>query len=451
MDLAYIEILDTNKELRKELADEIVPNDISNKKLKTLNKELDACYKTISQQDSTILIHEDEIAFLKSEIKSLKQRLHKALQDLRHKGDASAAQDIHILRLEDKVDQLKKRIKEITDKKLTQINSSPMALPELLRDIATAIDRVEIYVDGDRSFDPKNTFNNIRITLTTIRTHMQRVSNEALHYQGLLNMANGQVNNLMNDMANVRNECLRRAQLLTLAYNNEADERRVWWLRTQRAERRNHILLQEKVGLRLINRRHKAEADLAEFNRAWVFNRYQKWKAREINSRQIILNLQNYPLINPPNMAEARRQPIYNTIATIFAKHEQYTGQESPDDYLDKIWNSISHLEPNMTALENVNAGDFDDAIKFGLLKSKLGGKYIPVPNNDPYTATNPAINSPASLRTWMRTKYQRETIGSQQVAFQRLTQERFLPSDSPDTYKKRIRPLLLGITDNDA
>jgi hypothetical protein len=50
-----------------------------------------------------------------------------------------------------------------------------------------------------------------------------------------------------------------------------------------------------------------------------------------------------------------------------------------------------------------------------------------------------------------MRSKYQRETIGSQQVAFQRLTQERFLPSDSPDTYEKRIRPLLLGIADNDA
>ena len=49
MDLAYIEILDINKELRKELANEIVSNDISNKKLKTLNKELDACYKTISQ------------------------------------------------------------------------------------------------------------------------------------------------------------------------------------------------------------------------------------------------------------------------------------------------------------------------------------------------------------------------------------------------------------------
>src|SRR2546429_10000728 len=50
-----------------------------------------------------------------------------------------------------------------------------------------------------------------------------------------------------------------------------------------------------------------------------------------------------------------------------------------------------------------------------------------------------------------MRAKYQRETVGSQQVAFQKITQEKFLPSDSPDTYEKRIYPLLLGIADNDA
>ena len=50
-----------------------------------------------------------------------------------------------------------------------------------------------------------------------------------------------------------------------------------------------------------------------------------------------------------------------------------------------------------------------------------------------------------------MRSKYQCETIGSQQSALQRLTQEKFLHTDSPDTYEKRIRPLLLGVADNDA
>src|SRR5688572_16101909 len=85
---AYIELLDTNTELRKELEDEIAENKLKDKKLKALSRELENCYRTLSQQDSTILAHEDEIASLKSEIKSLKQHLHKALQDLKHKGNA---------------------------------------------------------------------------------------------------------------------------------------------------------------------------------------------------------------------------------------------------------------------------------------------------------------------------------------------------------------------------
>ncbi len=47
MNSTYIEILDTNKELRKKLANEIVQNDIFNKKLKALNWKLDSYYKTI--------------------------------------------------------------------------------------------------------------------------------------------------------------------------------------------------------------------------------------------------------------------------------------------------------------------------------------------------------------------------------------------------------------------
>ncbi|CAB5360965.1 unnamed protein product [Rhizophagus irregularis] len=218
MDSAYIEILDTNKELRKELENEIAENKLKDKKLKSLSRELEICYRTLSHQDSTILAHEDEIESLKSEIKSLKQRLHKALQDLQQKGDVSTAQDIHILRLEDKVDQLKKRIREITDKKLfgSQINSSLMALPDILRNIGTALDQVENYIDGvDTTFNPKNTLNGIRISLTTVRGHMQRHTQDAINLQGqlntahnLLNNANRQINNFFNDMANVRNECL---------------------------------------------------------------------------------------------------------------------------------------------------------------------------------------------------------------------------------------------------
>ena len=68
----YIEILDSNKELRKELDDEITENKLKDKKLKALTRELETCYRALSHQDSTILVHEDEIESLKSEIKSLK-------------------------------------------------------------------------------------------------------------------------------------------------------------------------------------------------------------------------------------------------------------------------------------------------------------------------------------------------------------------------------------------
>ena len=53
-------------------------------------------------------------------------------------------------------------------------------------------------------------------------------------------------------------------------------------------------------------------------------------------------------------------------------------------------------------------------------------------------------------MRTFLRAKYQRETIGSQQSAIQRLTQESFYPTDTPDTYEARIRPLLLSVADDD-
>ena len=36
-----------------------------------------------------------------------------------------------------------------------------MALPGLLRDVATALDQVERYINGDTSFDLRNTLNGI--------------------------------------------------------------------------------------------------------------------------------------------------------------------------------------------------------------------------------------------------------------------------------------------------
>ena len=149
--------------------------------------------------------------------------------------------------------------------------------------------------------------------------------------------------------------------------------------------------------------------------------------------------------------AHLRRLPLLKILNSNLGKFQSYTGQEPPDEYLDKVIQSWAHLEGHMTLLENANAGDFDNAYKCEILKSMIGRKYTPISANNGLIAGNSAINTPDTLRAWMRAKYQQETVGNQQSAIQRLTQERFQSYDTPDTYETRICPLLLGVADNDA
>ena len=74
-DPAYSQLLDTNQELRDELQDEISINKSNEKKIRSLVKELEQCYRTISLQDNSIIAHEKEIKELKSEISNLRNSL----------------------------------------------------------------------------------------------------------------------------------------------------------------------------------------------------------------------------------------------------------------------------------------------------------------------------------------------------------------------------------------
>ncbi|RIB22898.1 hypothetical protein C2G38_2033209 [Gigaspora rosea] len=71
-----------------------------------------------------------------------------------------------------------------------------------------------------------------------------------------------------------------------------------------------------------------------------------------------------------------------------------------------------------------------------------MAGKYTNIPAQ--HAGNN--IDTPARFIVWLRHKYQTETVGTQQVATQRLAQEKFLPFDNPETYEARIRPLLLEL-----
>src|SRR5215471_15960934 len=93
-----------------------------------------------------------------------------------------------------------------------------------------------------------------------------------------------------------------------------------------------NTLRQQKAFLGILNQRYKNNADLAEFNRVWVFNKYHKWKARELNSRQIIFNLQNNPI---GNMAAI--QDVMQVLAPRLVALPDYDGQEPPDLYYQKL------------------------------------------------------------------------------------------------------------------
>ena len=117
-----------------------------------------------------------------------------------------------------------------------------------------------------------------------------------------------------------------------------------------------------------------------------------------LNLQGQILALQNNSLLNIAN-AHLRRLPLLKILNPNLGKFQSYTGQEPPDEYLDKVIQSWAHLEGHMTLLENANAGDFDNAYKCEILKSMMGGKYTPVPANNGLVAGNSAINTPDTLR----------------------------------------------------
>ena len=100
-----------------------------------------------------------------------------------------------------------------------------MALPDILRNIGTALNRIEGYINGDTSFDPRNTLNGIRISIITIQEHNQRYAQENANLQGLLNASQRQINRIMNNMINFRNDYLRSVQMMEQAWRDKRQAR----------------------------------------------------------------------------------------------------------------------------------------------------------------------------------------------------------------------------------
>ena len=133
-DPAYSQLLNTNQELRSELQDEIFTNKSNEKKVRSLVKELEQCYRTISLQDNTIIVHEKVIEKFKSEISDLRKQLRILQQDKKFKDEVGSIQDGRIIELENKVERLKARIRILIDKKIP-IDNLDMATTNLIANV----------------------------------------------------------------------------------------------------------------------------------------------------------------------------------------------------------------------------------------------------------------------------------------------------------------------------
>src|SRR3954447_25604001 len=240
---AYFDLLDSNLELRIKLTKEETTTIRNKEKIRKLTNDVERCEIYIKYLEKNLISREDEIDRLKAEYCSTLHNLKKYQDHLDLKEEVLVVQDNRIILLEDTVENLKSQILKIlhsfsqkcnspfiksSEKKVNNSNNPSeeehqenMALPDILRNIGRALDRVERFVDGDRSINPKNTLNGIRISIITIQKHMQKHVQDAINSQDLLNTANRQIN----DIVNTRNDLLRREQMMEQAWKDERQAR----------------------------------------------------------------------------------------------------------------------------------------------------------------------------------------------------------------------------------
>ncbi|CAB4399436.1 unnamed protein product [Rhizophagus irregularis] len=83
-------------------------------------------------------------------------------------------------------------------------------------------------------------------------------------------------------------------------------------------------------------------------------------------------------------------------------------------------------------------------------MRNKMTGRFAPVPANNPYNGNNVINNEPEFLN-WLQEKYREIMVETNRSAIFALVNEKFFESDTPDSYERRIKPLVQAMPDADA
>ena len=176
-------------------------------------------------------------------------------------------------------------------------------------------------------------------------------------------------------------------------------------------------------------------------------NRHLKWKGRYRNSQnqiqvqnQNIFNLQQQILVLQNNLLQnmAAIEHVMQTLASYLASLPAYDGQEPPDAYYVKLRNINEIAQPMAVA-------SFDAVARTNNMKSKMVGRFHPVPAQNPYNSNN-AINNEIEFLNWLQGKYWKVMIGTNQAILKALISKSFHSTNTSESYEKRIKPFIQGM-----
>ncbi|PKK59876.1 hypothetical protein RhiirC2_857135 [Rhizophagus irregularis] len=136
-------------------------------------------------------------------------------------------------------------------------------------------------------------------------------------------------------------------------------------------------------------------------------------------------------------------QDVMHTISPALAQLPNYDGQEPPDVYYQKLRNINEMARPLAVA-------GFNAQLRSNVMRNKMTGRFAPVPANNPYNGNNVINNEPEFLN-WLQGKYREIMVGTNRSAIFALVNEKFFESDTPDSYERRIKPLVQAMPDADA
>src|SRR3954466_10017711 len=109
----YLDLLDSNIELRIKLTQEETTTIRNKEKIRKLTNDIERCKLYIKYLEKNLISREDEIDRLKAEYRSTLHNLKKCQDHLDLKEKALVAQDKRIILLEDTVEKLKSQILKI--------------------------------------------------------------------------------------------------------------------------------------------------------------------------------------------------------------------------------------------------------------------------------------------------------------------------------------------------